>query len=89
MDEMRCKNCRWWQTTGPRHPVDDDYMEKYLPDHKRCTRANQDAHLTPTTFYVGFGGWIDDNTEARPILITGPEFGCVQWQPSGGDTDQG
>lgn len=64
----RCKTCRWWEPSDHK-ATPQGYREC------RLTLTSNNRHEYPQTLAFS----LDDEYYAA-LLVTAPDFGCVQWE---------
>ena len=68
----RCKNCRWWGRVYERRC---DFVDTSFADENKATTFN----IVVTA---------DDDQGLEAVLKTGPEFGCIHFNPELFDDDE-
>lgn len=66
---MNCKNCRWWRNSR--------YCER-VDQSTNCAETSKEPVLEPKSFLIEWSTSDESGLDLR--LVTGPDFGCVQFQ---------
>lgn len=67
-----CKECKWWKRAAGNWPSPD-------PKHSVCDKVDGGTTVAPNGFSID--ATADDDTNLCAFLVTGPDFGCNQFEP--------
>lgn len=78
-----CKDCRWWE----RVDIEPDYQRSddvaLVRNWGLCALTKSDMNEPRTSSSLAFAsneGYETDADQDRSVLVTAPDFGCVQFE---------
>lgn len=75
-----CKTCKWWADSAGTF-IESKELKKLVPSMDpyhpcNCPKINQDVHANPA-----MDGAAAENMDGHPYFVTGPDFGCIHYEP--------
>lgn len=84
----RCRDCRWWmqREIPPEHQRSDDVALGRQWGICQVTASHQNVPVvTETMAFASNDGYELELDQDGAVLVTAPDFGCVQWEANSDD----